>query len=529
MKQTFHKTYIFFCLSSIAAHYAYAQQCIDQLSVASSIKTAYYNNLNSAQLASNSRVMFPYLGDPINLATIAGNPGGQFGSAIATNRDGSVIAIAAKQGGLNGTGVVYIFAQHFSAWDLVQILTPSDGRPGDQFGHKIAISADGTTIVIGAPYAQNNAGAVYIFNQTRINTWTQTQKLLAPSDITNIAFGRAISLSYDARVLIVAAPGGELYDIPTQQGYVYSFIRDPNCNTPATWKFEQAFSGTNQTAAEFGAGINLNGDGSVLVVGAPGFNYTVANEGGVFLYTRYADDSGWNSTQPIFITPDPTINGSIGADVRFGSEVAINGDASTLFIGAPGFPANGTSRPGVVFYSDRPIQFPTSQRILQVLNIPTTYVGLGSSMALSFDGRSIIIGTASNTNGGYINVFVNASNANSNNLKAPNDTSYREAQNLRPITQATTFGTVCALSCDGGYCIASDPNYLGAGVAFVYRGVGAMTTLPHEIINTHQSHISCAPCPQCPSCPPCPPCPKPPSLIPLYALSFFLLGYCLTR
>ena len=60
-----------------------------------------------------------------------------------------------------------------------------DGAPGDQFGSSVAVSADGQTVLIGAPgndAEASNAGAAYVF--TRSGPGWQLQAKLVAEDAT---------------------------------------------------------------------------------------------------------------------------------------------------------------------------------------------------------------------------------------------------------------------------------------------------------------------------------------------------------
>ncbi|MGH3100011.1 MAG: FG-GAP repeat protein [Thermoleophilia bacterium] len=50
-------------------------------------------------------------------------------------------------------------------------LTAADGAAGDEFGHSVAVQ--GTTAVVGAPFADDGRGAAYVFTQVG-DEWTQT-------------------------------------------------------------------------------------------------------------------------------------------------------------------------------------------------------------------------------------------------------------------------------------------------------------------------------------------------------------------
>ena len=79
----------------------------------------------------------------------------RIGSRVAISADGTTAFIGAY-GVSTGTGVAYVF--HVSSegsWATTSTptatLTNSSGASGDLFGTSVALSADGTTAVIGAP------------------------------------------------------------------------------------------------------------------------------------------------------------------------------------------------------------------------------------------------------------------------------------------------------------------------------------------------------------------------------------------
>ena len=63
---------------------------------------------------------------------------------------------------------------------LEQKLTASAGSYGALFGS--AVAADGDTLVIGAPWATNTRGAVYVYQRTG-DSWTETATLTASDGV----------------------------------------------------------------------------------------------------------------------------------------------------------------------------------------------------------------------------------------------------------------------------------------------------------------------------------------------------------
>jgi hypothetical protein len=111
-----------------------------------------------------------------------------FGISVACDSQTLVIG-----GGFSTTGKAYVYkSAGGGTWGLLTTLVGSDSVNGDQFGYGVAVN--GTLMAIGARAAtvggQTFAGAAYVF-QFIGGTWTQTQKLTAPTPVTLTYFGSA--------------------------------------------------------------------------------------------------------------------------------------------------------------------------------------------------------------------------------------------------------------------------------------------------------------------------------------------------
>ena len=94
-----------------------------------------------------------------------------------------------------------------NSFALAQTLTgvTSDGSSlNTAFGDSIAMSKDGTTLIIGAPgvdgTAHPDAGAIYYYKWNAdgsTNTYTLQQTISAPSSSTNMKFGTSLDLNND--------------------------------------------------------------------------------------------------------------------------------------------------------------------------------------------------------------------------------------------------------------------------------------------------------------------------------------------
>jgi hypothetical protein len=120
---------------------------------------------------SGSAYIFTRSGDDWNqqakLTAADGGTGDWFGYTVALVDDTALIG-AGNHDGINGvdSGSAYVFTRSGTSWSQRTKLTAADGKPGDQFGGKVAISGDAA--VVGARLVDDvdrgvDSGAVYIF------------------------------------------------------------------------------------------------------------------------------------------------------------------------------------------------------------------------------------------------------------------------------------------------------------------------------------------------------------------------------
>lgn len=98
---------------------------------------------------------------------------------------------------------IEVYERSGQSWTLVDRLFASDGEAGNGFGD--ALDLDGDTLIVGAPYAQNNQGRAYIFERVD-GTWTET-RMLVPAAISNARFGKAVATDGDVSAVLGRTPG----------------------------------------------------------------------------------------------------------------------------------------------------------------------------------------------------------------------------------------------------------------------------------------------------------------------------------
>ena len=103
------------------------------------------------------------------------------GWSVSLSADGSTLAIGAKLNDGNGTnaGHARVYNWNGSAW--VQLGADIDGEAaGDQSGWSVSLSADGSTLAIGAIYNDGNGNAA---GHVRVYNWNGTAWVQLGTDI----------------------------------------------------------------------------------------------------------------------------------------------------------------------------------------------------------------------------------------------------------------------------------------------------------------------------------------------------------
>mgnify|MGYP006282903693 CR=1 FL=1 len=146
-------------------------------------------NLQSAEGFSNNQVG----------QNIDGNNSALFaGTSVAMDLSGNRIIV----GSPGGASQVEVFEYDGSIWNL---LGNSFTGPGNT-GQAVDISEDGNRIAISAPNDTSNNGSVAIFEWDG-NTWNQLgDKIVAPSGETDTGYGTAVALSGDGSRIIIGYP-----------------------------------------------------------------------------------------------------------------------------------------------------------------------------------------------------------------------------------------------------------------------------------------------------------------------------------
>ena len=185
----------------------------------------------------------------------------RFGSALSISADGNIVAIGAALNDGNGSsaGHVRVYEYDGSSWN--QIGSDIDGDDSnDRFGNTVSLSADGTSVAIGASGYSGTGnfplGQVRVFTNSG-GTWTQKGNNIDP-EFAQTGFAFSVAMSSDGNYLAVGAPvsflGGEVF--------VYKFEND-------IWTQIGDNIGADTGGEDFGSSVSISDDGTIVAVGAP--------------------------------------------------------------------------------------------------------------------------------------------------------------------------------------------------------------------------------------------------------------------
>ena len=235
------------------------------------------------------------------LSAVSGS-GSNFGRSVSLSSDGTIAAIGAD--GATGPGAVYVYTYSETSWVMTDWFTANDFDAGE-FGLSISLSADGFTMVVGAPASRSNVGAAYIFTRSGA-VWTKHLKLLGSND-ANANFGFAVAISGDGSTILV----GSFYGNPVK-GYVFT-------RSGSSWAQQGIpLVTTGDAGSGLGYSVSLTSDGSIALMG------TFSGEA-AYIFTR----SGSTWTQQAKLTAS---DGSLNDN--FGRSVSLSSDGFTALVGA---------------------------------------------------------------------------------------------------------------------------------------------------------------------------------------------------
>ncbi len=288
------------------------------------------------------------------------------GQSVALSRDGLRLAIASP-GGAFGRGSTRVFFWSDPINDWVQIGQDIVGSgANDGLGFSIALNEDGSRIVLGAPEANNDDGALRVYELNVNSTW----QILGGNEITpgvgdkgHVGVDVAINNAGD-----VVAVGCPRTSNLLGRVFVYQLVN-------GTWvPLGQSINSVNSYVTYTGASIAITGNGLRLIIGGRLGSLT---KGHAVIYDYDSNTAQW--------VLNARIDGEDYYD-RFGGDVDISEDGTRIIVGAftSDGPADNLHDAGDV----QVYQFDgTTWNTLGQKLVGTVEDRLGESVAISGDGK----------------------------------------------------------------------------------------------------------------------------------------------
>lgn len=245
------------------------------------------------------------------------------GSSVSLSATGNIIAIgASSNNGVNGNSSGHCRIYEWNGSDWSQKGSDIDGEAANDYsGGAVSINDAGSIVAIGA--SGNDAGGSNT-GQVRVYEWNGTNWMQkgtdVDSDITNASFGSTISLDASGTTFIA---GGYSF-VNGALGFVKIFMWNGT-----NWVQKgQTILGDN--GSDFlGTGIDINADGSTIVVGA-----VTGSANGYARVLKFIGNS--------WVPQGTDILGEASGD-QFGRSVSLSTNGSILAAGTPYNDGNGTS------------------------------------------------------------------------------------------------------------------------------------------------------------------------------------------
>ncbi|MFZ4798168.1 MAG: putative Ig domain-containing protein [Bacteroidia bacterium] len=301
-----------------------------------------------------------------------------FGNSVSVSADGNT-AVVGLAGDYNGTGAVYIYNRSSGIWSPQSSKLVGTGGSQNR-GRSVAISADGNTVIVGSctNNIYNNPPFGAIIYTRNGSVWSQQGNFLVGTGMvigTAISQSVAVSISADGNTAIIGGSGDYYY-----QGAAWIFTR-----TEGVWSQQGSkLVGTGGSGVPYqGSSVSISADGNTAIVGGYGDNNST---GAVWVYTK--NGNVWSQQGNKLVG-----TGNWGSSNQ-GSSVSLSANGNTAMVG--GFSDSMQMGAVWVFVRSGGIWRQQGTKILGSGGSDTACQGI--SVSLSADGNTALIGGYKNNN-----------------------------------------------------------------------------------------------------------------------------------
>jgi hypothetical protein len=339
-------------------------------------------------------------------------------------------------------------------------------QPPYALGESVAMSADGTTALVGAPGGRLSRGAAYVFHVSDAGSWSSSDTPIAVLRTkTGRSFGSGVALSPDGTTAFIGAAGGARHSGPIDVFHVSAEDAWASSSTPT------AALRVNDGSHVFGDTLAVSADGTTLIAGGALYSgCCVTSAAYVF---NVPSESAWVSSS----TPTATLTNATQSPSPYMRQiaVAISGDGMTALVSDWDDGGHGKA---YLFHVSAENAWTTSSTPTAILS-ETGGILLGYSLALSGDGTVAFLGhPGTDVEKGAVEVYVIAGGAAWQSTSTPSAT----------LTDAgapayALLGAEAAVSPDGTTALVGafgHRHFRGAASVFhvAYEGDWVTTSAP---------------------------------------------------
>jgi len=343
---------------------------------------------SAAILVSSARAQFTQQGNKL-VGTSLGAAGQ--GRSIALSSDGSTLLVGGPADN-GGAGAAWVFTRSNGQWSQQAKLVGTGvlgSTPAAQ-GTSVALSSVGDTALIGGPGDNGGVGAAWWFTRNAAGVWTQKSKLVAASNPeAGTHFGSSVACEGDGLTVFIGGPGksagaGAVWQLNLDATGAVLLDSGPVTNADAVGNAQQ------------GSSVTVDGAAVYHIAGGP---QDSAGVGAAWVYTG----GGFNNNGvPVALKEGKKLIGSGGAGAsQQGSSVVLSSDASTALVGGP----QDNSGAGAVWVYTRGFAY-TQQGNKLTGSGAQGAAAFGSSVALAAVTETAVVGgPADGSNSGAVWVF----------------------------------------------------------------------------------------------------------------------------
>ncbi|QAA82651.1 T9SS type A sorting domain-containing protein [Aequorivita sp. H23M31] len=301
-------------------------------------------------------------------------------SRVALSADGNTLAIGAPFNGDSGSNSGHVRVYYFDGSDWIKqgATIPSEG-PHDQSGGAIGISADGSRVAIGSMSVGSTTGQVRVFG------WDGSSWIKLGSNINGGApgdqFGFSVKLSADGNTFVAGSPHADAGKNGNGVTSIYKY-------NGTEWIQKGVNIPGEQTNGNSGSSVDISADGSTIITSESQY---VSQNGDKIGRVRMFS---WNGSD--WVQKGSNIDGTWDYD-KIGSYVAMNNAGNIIaFRGLKGPQGSGSHGSARVFkYTDG-----DWVQLGQTIFGQSTGDDSGRGLDLNESGNTVSTGSITNNNNG---------------------------------------------------------------------------------------------------------------------------------